>query len=74
MHEEHLSRGDVVPPGAESLDGEHVGVSFHRAEGEVERIALQHYLEPPQVWVEEDHPIPPLSPPGITGWPPSPRP
>ena len=29
VHEEHLPHGDVVPPGAESLAGEHVGMSFH---------------------------------------------
>ena len=58
VHEEHLPRGDVVPPGAEFLARGHVGVSFHCVEGEVERVVLQHSLEPPQVWVKEDHPIP----------------
>ena len=58
VHEKHLPHGDVVLPEAESLGREHWGMSIHLIEGEVERIALQHYLEPPQIWVEEDHPIP----------------
>ena len=57
VHHQYLSRGSSRPCPPEPRGGEHVRVCLYCLEGEVQGVALQHYLVPLNRWVQQYHSV-----------------